>query len=505
MDINILEIFNQYQLLFKQLYIKNGKINSKIIWKQKILESFPGFNDLLNTYGLTDYFREVMYCLLNDLSHIKKCAICGKLLHIKNYRVGFISYCSLKCVAKASQLNCPVKKSIKLEGLEKYSVIKDGNYYIIKEYSKYGDERIYWKTLKEIQKIGHGSFSYKLNEDIYNTYIPSIEDIVKFQNQFKDFYRKYSKRLNITFWIRYFPKELKIINTYFNTYVNDKTACLQEQYYFFLNKLTSRPICKHTNCTNCTKYSISGMGYYNYCDGHKNSFHHCSNAETEIESLLMNNKIIFNKNNRNIINKELDFYIKDYNIAIEFNGVYYHSTKFKTSQYHYNKFVQCANVGIKLISIWENDWNINKQYYKDIILKMCNKCQTINDYKIEVTTFGTANDFCKSILLNYKLNKNNTFISITNNNIIIGICILKFSKNGLEFIKYIEKPNIKVINGFTQSVEFIKQHFNIENILYYCDCDLPYITPGKVIKHINNRKKYNDNVYYTCGKDLYIL
>jgi hypothetical protein len=136
---------------------------------------------------------------------------------------------------------------------------------------------------------------------------------------------------------------------------------------------------------------------------------------------------------------------------------------------------------------------------------MCNKCQTINDYKIEVTTFGAANDFCKSILLNYKLNKNNTFISITNNNIIIGLCILKFSKSGLEFIKYIEKPNIKVINGFAQSVKFIKQYFNIENIRYYCDCDLPYITPGKVIKHINTRKKYNDNIYYTCGKDLYIL
>jgi hypothetical protein len=47
--------------------------------------------------------------------------------------------------------------------------------------------------------------------------------------------------------------------------------------------------------------------------------------------------------NKSILNnkKELDFYIPDLNLAIECNGIYWHSDKLRDIRYHYNKTKEC--------------------------------------------------------------------------------------------------------------------------------------------------------------------
>lgn len=65
-------------------------------------------------------------------------------------------------------------------------------------------------------------------------------------------------------------------------------------------------------------------------------------------------------NSKNIIPPmELDIYVPNLNLAIEFNGGYWHSEKFKDKNYHLNKYNLCKSKGIRLISIWE--W----EYLKD--------------------------------------------------------------------------------------------------------------------------------------------
>ena len=53
---------------------------------------------------------------------------------------------------------------------------------------------------------------------------------------------------------------------------------------------------------------------------------------------------------------ELDIFVPNLNLAIEINGIYWHSEKFKDKNYHLNKYNLCKSKGIRLISIWE--WEI---------------------------------------------------------------------------------------------------------------------------------------------------
>jgi len=85
-----------------------------------------------------------------------------------------------------------------------------------------------------------------------------------------------------------------------------------------------------------------------------------SRAEIEIVDFLRtldpNMKIV--RNDRSIISNELDIYLPDYQIAIEHNGLYWHSEKAanKSPMYHVNKTNECLDKGIHLIHIFSNYW-----------------------------------------------------------------------------------------------------------------------------------------------------
>lgn len=66
---------------------------------------------------------------------------------------------------------------------------------------------------------------------------------------------------------------------------------------------------------------------------------------------------------------ELDIYLPNKNIAIEYNGVHWHSEKVKKGKNvyaNYEKWKQCRDIGIQLITVWEDEW----LYRKDIVKKM---------------------------------------------------------------------------------------------------------------------------------------
>ena len=84
------------------------------------------------------------------------------------------------------------------------------------------------------------------------------------------------------------------------------------------------------------------------------------------EQILMNSRSVIRGDSRNQY-KELDFYLPEYNLAIEYNGSYYHSDTRKPKNYHEEKFYLCEEKGIKLISIFELDWRESRNKILDLI------------------------------------------------------------------------------------------------------------------------------------------
>ena len=85
-----------------------------------------------------------------------------------------------------------------------------------------------------------------------------------------------------------------------------------------------------------------------------------------IKSLIGSNIIV--ENDRTILNGlELDIYIPHKNIAIEYDGLYWHGEKNggKDRNYHLNKTKLCNEKNIRLIHIFENEWIHKKEIVKN--------------------------------------------------------------------------------------------------------------------------------------------
>ena len=83
-----------------------------------------------------------------------------------------------------------------------------------------------------------------------------------------------------------------------------------------------------------------------------------STAEDEIADFVKSLGIEVVRHNHSLLgDKELDIYCPNEKIAIEYNGMYWHSSKVKESKlYHYHKTKACQEKGIRLIHIYEWEW-----------------------------------------------------------------------------------------------------------------------------------------------------
>jgi hypothetical protein len=104
-------------------------------------------------------------------------------------------------------------------------------------------------------------------------------------------------------------------------------------------------------------------------------------------------------NVKKIINPyEIDIFIPELKIGIEFNGLYWHSDKFKDKNYHYDKHKKCKELDIDLFQIWEDDWIYKTEIIKSIIL---NKLKLLKDKiwarkcEIKLVSSKDSNEFLK--------------------------------------------------------------------------------------------------------------
>lgn len=98
-------------------------------------------------------------------------------------------------------------------------------------------------------------------------------------------------------------------------------------------------------------------------------------------------------NNRQLIAPyEVDIYLPEINLAIEFNGDYWHSDKFlvpnhgkSSHDYHSHKLSKGLDKGVNVIFVWESDWEFNTDSIKaDIIDAILNG--NINDSLLKLSS-----------------------------------------------------------------------------------------------------------------------
>lgn len=204
------------------------------------------------------------------------------------------------------------------------------------------------------------------------------------------------------------------------------------------------------------------------------------------------------QSNRSILKgKELDIYIPEKNLAIEYNGLYSHCYRpwekkeclIKNSKYHIYKTIECEKQSIQLLQFYSDEWTFKEDILKNIIkskLGLNKKIYARNCNIVEVN-IQTKNLFLNQYHIQGE-DKSSIKLGLEYNNELI--CIMTFAKSRFnkfydwELTRFCVKGGISVVGGFSKLLKSFYSNYT-----------------GSIISYADRRYS-NGNVYKTNGFNL---
>lgn len=175
---------------------------------------------------------------------------------------------------------------------------------------------------------------------------------------------------------------------------------------------------------------------------------------------------------------EIDIYLPDLKIGFEFNGLYWHSEKFLTKNYHIDKTNYFKDRGIKIIHIWEDDWDYKQNITKSIIKNKIN----LTDYKI----FARKCDIrevnyldCKSFLNENHIQgvvNNSLGVGLYYNNDLVSLMTFDHFEGRKKMIgdewnlnRFCNLLNTSVVGGASRLLKYFILKYSPNRIISYAD------------------------------------
>ena len=367
-----------------------GYINEKTFLKYDvdIISEIDYYFQKLNLSNDFSFKEKVYVVLTNDLNF--KCGTCNNKTKFWNFKKGFKSYCSIACVSKN-----PLVKQKKIDSsFKKYGVENPNQSRIVREKTKktnikrYGGktpssfkkvrDKIHETNLKKYGVVNPFQ-SEEIKKKIKNSNLKKYG--VEHNSHCKDVVEKRKKTSLKKYGVSNPNKSELIKNktkvTRLNNYINDLALKLNISYNDIETELYGdvliKNYCKkHLDGFFITKMNIINrferQGIKNFCTKCNPISEQSSIKEKEVTEFIKTLNVKFEENNRAILNgKELDIYLPKHKLAIEFDGLYWHSELYNPNNYHLNKTVECEKHGISLIHIFEDEWIYKKEIVKSII------------------------------------------------------------------------------------------------------------------------------------------
>ena len=321
------------------------------------------YQSLVDQYGPLKA-SELVYLKLHNMDGPAKCQVCGRPTKYINISKGYSECCSMKCAA----INGDRTKKIKTTKLLRYG---DENYNNRPQAANttmnhYGVENAF--SSPEIQKKIQDTIRTKYGVD-HPSQSATIQH-TREQNSLQKYGVKSHTCLD------------KVKAKGLTTHRNRRVA-IDEDLVGYDESGNYIRRCPHPGCTKCQEnvYIIHPQNYY---ARKQHGLELCTNLhpiqtnwmgktwiEEFVKNILNDHSISWHKD-RTILShlnhQEIDMYCPDYKIWIEVNGCYWHSSNKKEALFHQRKYEECTKVGVRLITIWEDQIRRTPEIVESVIL-----------------------------------------------------------------------------------------------------------------------------------------
>lgn len=522
--------------IIDNLFTKTLKINARKLNKNEYF-----YNDNIEYFNLLKQFTpklinvtdsERIYCILNDIE-IHECANpnCTNKTEYITYSYGYRKYCSVQCtnedrvvvdkITKKKKYSKPkrnlfkeftiteLKNKIKEYGIIEFKKLKSSEK---TKYIRYGDPKYNNRDkatetmsikdengLSKRKQAGRNlskTLSKKSKKEKEKHYKKVVESRRASDNDYSVSIRKAQETMRIKdengldgYERRKLLNQQKYIDSNINyasqehyTNKDDLTKEFCEKILVKNNQFLMQEAVEHFGLTLSTMYKIKesfGIDLPNKS--------YMGKSEHEVFNYIKNIDDNLIKTKRVIYPYELDMYSKDYNFAVEFNGLKWHSFgKNKSSKFnnhldeplnkhkHLMKTEMCEELNIQLFHVFENEWYTKQEIWKSVI----NSKLGINEriYARKCIIKEVDNKTTKMFLDNNHLQGNvNAAINIGlyyNNELVSIMTFIKSRYNKeveYELLRFCNKLNTSVIGGASKLMSYFIKTYKPNNIISYAN------------------------------------
>lgn len=478
--------------------LENLRYFSENTTKNKHQELYQYILDNTKFLSKDASFKERKYCITNNIKAIPYCQICGKLL-----KFNVSKYDKTCCYECAQKLKGASGKTTKLKNNPNYYA-DWSNKYQQNCLSKYG-VNTYMKTLKFREKSllcehnhAQGAITLKnksaedkkiIKDKKYNTCFKKFgmgsngKAIAKAYSLFtKEDWKNKKAKIDITIKQKYNLNNFGDLGRYLKNKKYIKHFDIYNDNELFIEKSLelNKDIIKISEyfevSTPCIYRKLISLNVIKLEDRRK-----YNKGENSVHAFLNINNIKVEKNKRKYLDNkyEIDLYLPDYNIGIEYNGMYWHSSTNNTPvKYHQEKSLLAESKGIRLIHIYEDEWlnPIKRKLIEDIILHACNIQNTHKIYARKCIIKEISNkdyiNFCdNNHIQGYK--EASVKLGLYYNDQLIQIA--SFSKSRFdkkyqwEWIRGCTLINYNIIGGTSKLFSYFIKHYNPNSVVCYVD------------------------------------
>jgi len=382
---------NDLNFLYDDTKLNKNKLKENWLRKNnpKFLEKLLEFKSTLN-FELSIFSQLIWHYKNNQLVY-PICEYCqGENSRYIGFEKGYEKTCSRHCgilLSRPGGIEQRKKNTLEKYGVEHTTQLDSVKKKMVKtNLEKYGVES-YAKTdefINKIKKTNTEKYGVEFplqNNKIYNklrstmietwgndnsSKIPEIIEMKK---------RKSIEKYGVEYSVLRKDVREKIKNTitnninnfYKNLYPNEFLGYKLDE-----NKVSLRCLNDPTHIYECQTYFLLQRKRRSHescliCNPINNKI---SNGHQQIIDFLLsldpNLNIIIN-DRKNLQGLEIYIYLPDYQLGIEYHGIYWHSELHKTKTYHLEKYLKAKERGIDLIQIWEDTFLDKGEVIKSIL------------------------------------------------------------------------------------------------------------------------------------------
>lgn len=204
--------------------------------------------------------------------------------------------------------------------------------------------------------------------------------------------------------------------------------------------------------------------------GHPKSLKGKSKPELEIfefvKSLLPNSRIESIRDGF-----EIDIFIKDYNIGIEYHGLYWHNEFNVDKYYHFKKREYFQQKNIQLLQILADEWQFKRDIIKSIIRTKLGLIQNRYQARKTILKSVTPNEATAFLKENHLMGdyKSAKHIGLYYQNELVSMLSYKKYKNGIDISRFCNKINTSVAGGLSRLIKEVKRQYSAEFIQSWVD------------------------------------